>query len=731
MLQFPRFARDFTCRVLRPEGVYLISEMQNVVLQGERSIDLAEAILRELPAKQMIADLSVKYPKFDLMVTLSTWEMKGYIEEAGQHAAPHPSISVASITDLSGRIFEDILAGAGFERADEDSADCLVVATDDYLRAELGAINEAALAAKRPWLLTRPAGRKIWIGPLFRPGTGPCWECLAARIRTARDVEIYLAERAEQHDLAAHTGPPAPQSVTSHALAAAHAAVYLASLTSADAGRFPSELITIDQVDGSIDKHFVVHRPQCPACGDAVLSDTSRSPAPIALHPSPKATRADGGHRIANPDDTVARYLHHVSPISGAVTSLEAAADLDAGPLINVVHAGQNLALPRSDLRALKHSLRSSSGGKGASPIQAKASGLCEALERFSGNFSGGEPRRAGRLADFGDQAVHPNAITLFSERQFRERDSWVARGSIFNTVPLPFEESAEMEWSPVWSMTEQRHKFLLTQMLYFGYPTTRDRFFTWADSNGCAAGNTFEEAIVQGFCELIERDAVATWWYPRVSRPGVDLDSFGDPYVDQLRERYAAMNREIWALDLTSDTGIPVVASLSRRTDKDCEEIIFAFGAHFDPRIALIRSLAEMNQFLPAVIHSDRDGKYLYGDADASAWWREETVERQPYLLPSGAPTRKADWTDRSSDDTRDDVLTAQQAVEALGLEMLVLDQTRPDIGLPVARVIVPGLRHFWARYAPGRLYDVPVKLGWLSEPVAEEDLNPIAIFI
>jgi len=44
---------------------------------------------------------------------------------------------------------------------------------------------------------------------------------------------------------------------------------------------------------------------------------------------------------------------------------------------------------------------------------------------------------------------------------------------------------------------------------------------------------------------------------------------------------------------------------------------------------------------------------------------------------------------------------------------------------------VIVPGLRHFWPRFAPGRLYDTPVKLGWLSKPLPEDDLNPITMFL
>jgi len=61
--------------------------------------------------------------------------------------------------------------------------------------------------------------------------------------------------------------------------------------------------------------------------------------------------------------------------------------------------------------------------------------------------------------------------------------------------------------------------------------------------------------------------------------------------------------------------------------------------------------------------------------------------------------------------------------------MEFLVLDQTRPDIGMPVVRVIVPGLRHFWPRFAPGRLYDVPVRMGHRDRPLAESDLNPAPV--
>ena len=81
--------------------------------------------------------------------------------------------------------------------------------------------------------------------------------------------------------------------------------------------------------------------------------------------------------------------------------------------------------------------------------------------------------------------------------------------------------------------------------------------------------------------------------------------------------------------------------------------------------------------------------------------------------------------------DDLLDDVQLCQKIVEAKNMEMLVLDQTRPDIGLRVAKVIVPGMRHMWKRLGEGRLYDIPVNMGWLKESLTEEQLNPFPMWM
>jgi ribosomal protein S12 methylthiotransferase accessory factor len=159
----------------------------------------------------------------------------------------------------------------------------------------------------------------------------------------------------------------------------------------------------------------------------------------------------------------------------------------------------------------------------------------------------------------------------------------------------------------------------------------------------------------------------------------------------------------------------------------------MFGFGAHLDPAVALRRSLTELNQLMPALAEVGPAGIYECNDADAVAWWSTATVAEQQYLLPDPAvPARgPASFGKLATDDLRDDVEVVHRRVRELGLELLVLDQTRPDIGLPVVKVIVPGMRGFWSRFAPGRLYDVPVKLGRLAEPTGFGELNPLPLFV
>src|SRR5262249_21784772 len=118
--------------------------------------------------------------------------------------------------------------------------------------------------------------------------------------------------------------------------------------------------------------------------------------------------------------------------------------------------------------------------------------------------------------------------------------------------------------------------------------------------------------------------------------------------------------------------------------------------------------------------------------DEDTVRWLRTATAEGHPYVLPAPGQLRSLDSYPRAwTEDLKTDVELCEARVQRRGMELLGLAQARPEIGLPVVKVVVPGLRHFWPRFAPGRLYDVPVKLGWLTAPLTEEQFNPVPMFL
>jgi ribosomal protein S12 methylthiotransferase accessory factor len=327
---------------------------------------------------------------------------------------------------------------------------------------------------------------------------------------------------------------------------------------------------------------------------------------------------------------------------------------------------------------------------------------------------------------------IHPNAVMAFSEAQYCQRDAINALNINFHFVPEPLPDDLPVSWSPIWSMSQTCVKYLPTQLVRY---QAKDSQAVYAKgcSNGSAAGNTLEEAILQGFCELVERDATAIWWYNRLRRPGIDLSTYDDDaYFCQLRKEYQARNREIWALDLTSDLGIPVVAAISKHIRQTSESILIGLGCHLNMRIAVDRALAELNQMFWMSFPDHDTGLSGLNDKSTLHWFATATTENQSYLLPATQlpPTCIDAIRPRSSGHLLADIDLCRNTIEAKGMEMLVLDQTRDDIGLPVVKVVVPGLRHFWRRLGPGRLYDVPVQMGWLNTAHTEDALNPIPIF-
>lgn len=426
------------------------------------------------------------------------------------------------------------------------------------------------------------------------------------------------------------------------------------------------------------------------------------------------------GYRAMTPAATVAAYRKHVSPLTGVISRLERiGSDLPA----NATHLATHPLSPRAEtFEALRAGLATSSYGKGSTADQGEASALMEGIERSCGVFQGDEVRTTSRFAAFAPgEALPPNDIMLFSDSQYRQ-GATAGNGPLDRSrAPPPFDSAAAIEWSPVWSLRDEVFRYVPTGLLYY--------FHNWsgadgmiAESNGCAAGNMLEEAIVQGFLELVERDACAIWWYNRLRRSELDLEELGDSYLTDLRREFAKSGRKIWALDITTDLKIPAVVAMCHWQDQGKEHIRLGAGAHFEPRIAALRAFTELNQRLAIDVIAARAGKRTSHGAEPLP------LRGHAYLRPHGKGTvRSARFSRFAGLDRREQVRACVGIAKRHGLDFLVLDQTRPDIDAPVARVIVPGLRPCRRRFAPGRLYDVPVRLGLQKQPLPEAELNPI----
>lgn len=751
MLLRPRFKSCYHVEVLEPQQVFLLTETRQFFLEGRAYGALAPLLDGRMTLEEILEAVNGSVPAPEILFALDTLERKGYLAESDgsaprQDAAfwevlgADPATAAARLSGASVSLrclggAPDVPAREALESAGlalvEDGSDLWIVVTDDYDQIGLAEINRAALAAGRPWILVKPVGNQVWLGPLFVPERTGCWECLVQRLRGNRQVEGYLQTR---------TGRTTPLLTSLAALPTTLlAAMNLAAtevarwLVLGRSERLEGRLVSLDLTSLETRDHVLVRRPQCPACGQG--RSTPQGPTPPVLRSRFKRFRADGGHRVEPPEETFERLKHHVSPITGVVSSLERLSD-ERSSLVCSYSAGHNFAMITDTLFFLRQNLRGQSGGKGMTDVQARVSGICEAMERYSGVYRGDEPSTRASYAALGEQAIHPNDCMRFSPTQYAGRHAWNANQKFtkFHIVPEPLDDGFEVDWTPVWSLTRGEFRYLPSAYCYYGHPDLKRRFFCTADANGNAAGSTLEEAVLQGFMELVERDSVALWWYNRIPRSGVDLDSFGEPYTRALADYYASINREYWVLDITSDLGIPTFVGVSRRTDRPVEDIVIGFGSHFDPRVAMLRALTEVNQFFPAVSRVNPDGstRYWFHDRDAIEWWKTATIANQPYLVPRpGAPLRKAsDYEVPRRDDLLDDVNACVEVAGRHGLEVLLLDQTRPDVGVAVAKVVVPGLRHFWRRLGAGRLYDVPVKMGWLSAPKREEEMNPVSIF-
>jgi ribosomal protein S12 methylthiotransferase accessory factor len=474
-------------------------------------------------------------------------------------------------------------------------------------------------------------------------------------------------------------------------------------------------ILEFDPEDKSVRVHYLIPFPFC-ECSNHTLNDHGRTPDLMVTERFPPlAQRSDRSQWIAGVDMTLSRLESNLVGVVGNIDQKEIAPELH-------IAVGSVSVPVRSSLDPVL------AEGRGLTAQEAKCSCLGEAAERYSCFFRGNEKRLTSTFLGLQDAAIHPNDMMLYSENQYKYRgcDGLVADAA--GSVPERFNESAESEWTEAKSLTSRGTRFIPTSYCFLGYGGENYPEFCISDTNGCAAGNTLTEAMVRGLLELIERDACAIWWYNKLIRPAIDIESteWGQgAYLELFKKR----KRSLSVLDISTDLAVPVCMAISG--DEFGGNIKIGLGCDLEPRTTVLRAITELSQSLWAhecgQIRNRRRGSAF--DYSCEEWAQTVKLSDIPFGAGPLTDELSVQAGGRKPADQALEHLVEQ--IKRVGLEAYFVELTREDIQVPCVRVIVPGLRPFWRRLAPGRLYEVPVRMKWILEPSREENLNPIAFVL
>ncbi|WP_327393294.1 TOMM precursor leader peptide-binding protein [Streptomyces sp. NBC_01186] len=602
---------------------------------------------------------------------------------------------------------------------------------DAFAEAEAG-----ATASDGVWLSLVWEPGALLVGPVGQPGRPGCPRC--ARLRRHRNLP-----RPEGTSAGPGPYPLAPPAPAVAALTGALLAEELAALegsaleepaleepaapaTPRERPRTRGALLRIGTERGGITRHPVLPDPECPHCGP-LLPEAERAPvlAPVPLG-TPGRLRELSGEEVAR---VAAGY---VDPCTGVVHEV-----------VERSGGGRPVAVAvRDPARAMPVTYHGY--GHGDDFRAASSAAVLEALERLGGLPTPHGREHRGPTASYREvagSAVYPPSLGLHPDASYDRPGFPYVRWSA----------SRRIDWTWGRSLTLDRPVLVPASLVHYADPSPAGPRFVQEVSNGCALGASTTEAALHALLEVAERDAFLAAWYARLPLARIDLGSAADRRIPLLaawaRERAGC---ELMAFDATLEQGIPAVWVMSVAGPGAVGQPAVVCGAAARPCVedALVAALDELVCTLlappafavdraaamledPYAVRSMGDHELLYSHPVARERLSFLRVDGERAALPALAAAHP--WPGHT--DLAAQVAELVRRYEADGMEVIVVDQTRPEHragGLRCVKVLVPGTLPMTfghaARRVEGlsRVRTLPRTLGLRADALAEEEINP-----
>ncbi len=404
--------------------------------------------------------------------------------------------------------------------------------------------------------------------------------------------------------------------------------------------------------------------------------EKSSAKSPDSPPGSVKAYRG-GTHRSRSPEETLQAFLPLAERMG--ITRLANVTGLDS------------IGIPvYMACRPLSRSI-SVSQGKGLTSQEAKVSAFMEAAETYHG-----------------ETITAPLKMASFDELSRDHR--------VIDVVGLPrtqlgsFDPAQQILWIEGASLAGSDLFWVPLELVSTNYtlPQPQGSFAFPANTNGLASGNTLAEAALHALCELIERDALSLWRLggdKARAAAKLDPESVDSVSCRQLLAHYAGAGLDVGLWDVTSDLDVPVFCcAVAERSDTAVEAELGA-GCHPDREVAMLRALTEAAQSRTTRIAGSRDD-YVPESYDSAAKLARNRTAR---LWLADPPRRSfTDAPGLSGKTITGDLDRVLARLRDKGVDQVVaVDLTKPDVGLPVVRVVAAGLEGAYqgagSDYRPG----------------------------
>ncbi len=304
--------------------------------------------------------------------------------------------------------------------------------------------------------------------------------------------------------------------------------------------------------------------------------------------------------------------------------------------------------------------------GKGATPTEARVSAMMEGLERYSAEIR--DRQLSIERFSYMDGALDPRELIL----------------------PAEAEPDAMIPWVSGWDIMNDEEILVPANAVFHPLPSEFKRLFR-TNTSGLASGNVIEEAIFHGLAEVIERDA---WALVEATRKtGPLISDVEDEQAKGLLDKFAAAEVDVYLRDITSDIGVATCAAAADDVRlRDPTLLTTGMGTHTSAPVAVLRALTEVAQSRLTQIHGAREDTTTADFRRQIGYDRTKRLNR--HWFEASETKAFSDIESFESDDFLQDIRYMIKKLEEAGLDrVIVVDLTREEIGLPVVRVIVPGL--------------------------------------